>query len=846
MPRRNLIDFFADLSSTPGEFVVYDDGYRSWSYSYAEVTSAAQAFAGRLRSEGIVKGEAITIWAENRAEWIIALWGCLLEGVVLVPIDYRASADFLTRVSDIVNARVVLVGDAVEGEAIGNHRPIWHVSELRKGSDGLVPPKRETDLNPSAKADDTAEIIFTSGATAEPKGVVITHKNILANIVPIEREVAKYKKYAKPFLPIRFLNLLPLSHMFGQAMATFVPPMLPGVVVFTRSFAPEDIISQIRSRRISVLVSVPKMLEVLKEHVLRVAPEAAADPGTIHWVRKWWRYRRIHRMFGFKFWAMVVGAAPLDPELEAFWGRLGFLVVQGYGLTETAPIVTLNHPFHASRGAVGKPITGVEVRIAEDGEILVKGENVTSGYYNAPDETRASFKDGWFHTGDIGEVDEKGQLHIRGRKKEMIVTPEGLNVFPEDIERVLNELPGVDESAVVGAPLPGSTAERVQAVVVAKPGTDLDDLIRQANARLQDHQKIRAVVAWTAGELPRTEGTRKLKRRELKQWLTGNRDRSAALTTGRHSGATVASVIARFAPGRTIDSSTTIDELGLSSLERVELMMALEESMQVTIDESKFAAAQTISDLEELTRPLEGQTAAAAHVQQESIDFPSWNRSAAVRALRRASLPTWILPLARVFVTLEVRGLEHLERVAGPVIFAANHQSHFDTPVIFMALPPRWRYHVAPAMAKEFFKAHFYPEQFGRKAWFTNSLNYYLASMFFNAFPLPQRETGTRQTLRYIGDLFADGFSLLIFPEGKRTDAGEINRFLPGVGMIASRLDVPIVPVRLDGLHRVLHQTWKFPQRGPARVTFLPPMLLKEKDYAAIARDVEEAVRHAN
>jgi long-chain acyl-CoA synthetase len=195
---------------------------------------------------------------------------------------------------------------------------------------------------------------------------------------------------------------------------------------------------------------------------------------------------------------------------------------------------------------------------------------------------------------------------------------------------------------------------------------------------------------------------------------------------------------------------------------------------------------------------------------------------------------------------LEVRGLEHLEHLTGPVIFAANHQSHFDTPAILMALPARWRYRVGPAMAKEFFKAHFYPQQFGRKAWFTNSLNYYLASTFFNAFPLPQRETGTRQTLRYIGDLFAEGFSLLIFPEGKRTDKGEINRFLPGVAMIASRLDVRVVPVRLDGLDRVLHQSWKFPQRGPVRITFLPPMSLKGNDYAAIAREVEETIRNSN
>src|SRR5205823_1205254 len=271
-------------------------------------------------------------------------------------------------------------------------------------------------------------------------------------------------------------------------------------------------IRQIRARRISVLVCVPKILEVLKEHVLHVAPEAAVPaPEGMHWMRRWWWYRRIHRLFGLKFWAMVVGAAPLDPGVETFWGRLGFVVVQGYGLTETAPIVTLNHPLRAARGAVGKPIGGVDVKIADDGEILVRGENVTRGYFNAPEETRTAFRDGWFHTGDIGEFDAQGQLHIRGRKKEMIVTPEGLNVFPEDVERALNAQPGVRESAVVGAPVVGSAAERVQAVLVLEPEADADAIVRTANTQLQDHQKVRAAAVWPGDALPRTEGTRQLK-----------------------------------------------------------------------------------------------------------------------------------------------------------------------------------------------------------------------------------------------------------------------------------------------------------------------------------------------
>jgi long-chain acyl-CoA synthetase len=842
MARRTLIDFFGDVATTPGEFLTYDDGYRTWSYTYGEVAAAARACAARLAASGVGPGQAVAIWAENRPEWIVALWGCLLNASVLVPIDYRASGAFLSRVAAIVDARVVLAGDAVDTNAIEPGRPIWRLDDLRPST---ADPTTSSPAAPPARTfgpDDTAEIIFTSGATADPKGVIITHRNILANIVPIEKEVAKYRRYMRPFNPIRFLNLLPLSHMFGQAMATFVPPMLPGVVVFTRSYAPEDVVRQIHDRRVSVLVCVPKILEVLRDHIVRLHPEAAEEPADkVHWVRRWWRYRRIHRAFGLKFWAFVVGAAPLEPELEAFWGRLGFVVVQGYGLTETAPIVTLNHPLRAAKGAVGKPIAGVDIKIADDGEILVRGENVTRGYFNAPEETRAAFHDGWFHTGDIGELDAQGQLHIRGRKKEMIVTPEGLNVFPEDVERVLNALPGVKDSAVVGASPAGSTGERVHAILVVDPSADVDAIVREANQQLGDHQKIRGAAVWAGTELPRTEGTRKLKRRELRQWLGGQH--TAATPSSGAPARSLAAVVERFSPGRTVTPETTIDELGLSSLERVELMMAIEESFQITLDEAQFAAATTVGDLEALTMPIEAGAAAAHVTAAEPIEFPAWNRSWPARTLRRASLPTWILPLGRVFMHLDVRGLEHLEQVRGPVIFAANHQSHLDTPAILSALPPRWRYRVAPAMAKEFFKAHFFPSQFGVRARATNSANYYLAALFFNAFPLPQRESGTRQTLRYIGELVGDGYSVLIFPEGRRSSDGSVGRFLPGVAMIASRLDVPVVPVRLDGLDRILHHTWKFPVRGTARVAFGPPMRLDGHDYPALARELEDAVR---
>jgi long-chain acyl-CoA synthetase len=847
MPRDTLIDLFRDLDQHRGDFLVYDDGYRVRRHSYTDVQRAARAFATRLAAAGIAKGQAVVLWGENRPEWIVCYWGCVISGIVVVPIDYRASADFLGKVASIVEARLTISGDDVDASALdSSSMSHWRFGEVDWTSDGEMP-------DVAVERDDIAQIVFTSGATAEPKGVVIRHRNILANVVPVEREVLKYKKYARPFLPLRFLNLLPLSHLFGQSMATNIPPMVDGTVVFMRSFNPHDIVRIVRRWRISVIVCVPKLLEVLKEHALRVEPAAADAPAqSISVTKRWWKYRAVHRMFGLKFWAFVVGAAPLPAALEDFWKRLGFVVIQGYGLTETAPIVTLNHPFKTRSGSVGTPIAGVEIRIADDGEILVRGENVTSGYYAPPGSgsddvgrprtgsARVIDDEGWLHTGDIGERDAEGRVFIKGRKKEMIVTPEGLNVFPEDVERVLNAVDGVRESAVV--PRVEGGQERVHAVLVLADPRDgtapappsPESVIARANQSLLDQQRIRSFSVWTTGSLPRTEGTRKLKRQAIKEWVATGAPPAAAA----HDDDPVAALIARFAGGRTIDAGTSLADLGLSSLERVELMVALEDRLQTRVDEARFASARTIEDV----KALLAQAPEQARVP-EPVDFPSWNRRGWVRVVRRLSLATWILPLARVFAWIHVDGREHLRDIHGPVVFAANHQSHFDVPVILAALPGQLRKTVAPAMSKEFFRAHFFPEGQPWRQVFTKRLNYYLAAFFFNAFPLPQREAGARQTLRYIGEISADGFSILIFPEGVRTQTGEMTAFLGGIGMIGSRLELPVIPVRIEGVHEILHVKDKMARPGRVRVAFGAPMRLRGDDYAALARDVEDAVR---
>ena len=836
----HLVDFFDRYIRGPADAVVYDDGFRRWSYTYDQLRAAAGAWACRLADAGLQAGDRLLVWSDSRPQWVAAFWGCMLQGVAVVPVDASASPELVGRIVKAAAPRALLIGDGLQLESTPASACVWRVRDVHwveSRTTPAAPSPGDTRLEASrarVTPDTVAEIVFTSGTTGEPKGVVLTHGNVLANIAPIEREAIAYRRYLFPFRPIRFLSLLPLSHMFGQALAIFFPPLVNAATVFMTGYNPDQVVAEVRRHRITLVVTVPRVLELLRDRIASLAPRCATpDPGEHPLLVRLWRGRDAHRLFGWRFCGFVLGGAPLDPDLEDYWRRLGYAVIQGYGLTETAPIVAWNHPFKLQHGTVGRPLEGVEVRIAPDGEILVKGPTVTSGYLHAPEETRAAFEGGWFHTGDVGAFDDAGHLIIRGRKKDVIATTEGLKVFPEDVERVLDAMPGVRESAIVGRRADGE--EYVHAVLVLAPEADPAAIIRAANAKLEGYQRIRDFSTWPGGALPRSEPMRKLKRFEIRRWVEEGRPERAGGTPPPADA--IGRLLSRYVKNREVNPETTLDELGLTSLDRLELMMAMEEQGRVTLSETAMSEARTVSDLSRLA-----QQAAETGVIPDVVSFPSWNRWPAMRFLRDVSQRTWILPLAGIFLRLRVEGLEHLRVLAGPVIFAANHQSHFDTPVILKALPGRWRRAVAVSMAREFFDPHFFPEHHTIAERLTAGVLYYLAALFFNAFPLPRQEPGTRQTLQYIGALANDGMSILIFPEGHRTERGEIRPFQPGVGLLGSRLRLPVVPIRLEGVDRVLHQTWRWPRRGDVRVTFGAPLVLEGPDYAALARRVREAV----
>src|SRR5579863_10237035 len=435
-------------------------GYRMEWFSYGQVLELASSFARELESRKIGKGDCVMLWGENSAQWVAAFFGCVLRGAVVVPMDNGASTDFAARVFRQVDAKLQVTSRPhVDGAPPADH-PVLILEDLQQklASHSAIPAS-----DAALGRDDILQIVFTSGTTAEPRGVVITHGNVLANIAPLEREMRAYLKYERFVHPLRFLNLLPLSHVFGQFLGMFLPPLLGGTVIFQEELKPSEIVSTIKRDRVSVLVSVPRVLQSLKQKIER----DLEDDGRLedfrrrfraaegrHFLRRWWKFRSIHRQFGWKFWAFISGGAALDSDTEEFWGRLGYAAIQGYGLTETTSLISVNHPFKLGKRSIGKVLPGREIKLAEDGEILVRGGGVAAGYWGASKTDGAgdavTDNDGWYRTGDVGALDEAGNLYFKGRKKDVIVTPAGLNVYPEDLEAALRRQPEVKDCVVVG------------------------------------------------------------------------------------------------------------------------------------------------------------------------------------------------------------------------------------------------------------------------------------------------------------------------------------------------------------------------------------------------------------
>jgi len=496
-------------------------------------------------------------------------------------------------------------------------------------------------------------------------------------------------------------------------------------------------------------------------------------------------------MFGWKFFGFVTGGATLDTATEGFWRRLGFAVVQGYGMTETAALVSLNNPFSARHGSLGQVLTGREnVRIGDNGEILVRGGSVSSGYWG---EQKRTGDEEWLDTGDIGSLDESGRLYFKGRKKETIVTAAGLNIYPDDLETALNFQPGVTACAVVGVDL-GNGPEPVAALVL-RQGSDAASVVTYANQTLAPFQQVRRWIEWPDPDFPRTP-TQKIRKTEVTEVVLQKLNASEQNTVEGSS--VIRGIIAHvgnIVSNKVRPNVRLSEDLNLDSLSRIELLSAIEDRYHIDLDESSFTDLTTVGDLEQMIR---GENRVAG--SRDRFAYPLWQLRFPVSWIRVAFYYLITFPVTCVLCWVDRRGLENLNSVKCPVVFVSNHVTNVDPGLIMSALPGRFRRRLAIAMDGERLMGYRHPPAgtslFQRIRLF---LQYWLAVSLFNAFPLP-RLSGFRQSFAFAGEAIDRGYNILIFPEGELTKDGNLQVFRNGIGILAGGLETDVVPISINGL----------------------------------------------
>lgn len=787
--------------------VLIKPGFRTRIWTYDDLGAQVPRVARLLRDAGVDPGDRVLIWAVNRPEWAIAFLGLLWAEAIAVPVDVRTADEFATKVAAQTKPKLVLASMPTAVAASRLELPVLHV-------ESLIDRARSTRVRPLAKPtigpDTLAEVVFTSGTTGDPKGVMLSHRNIASNVVSLRSVV--------PLGPeTRLLSILPLSHMYGLNPGMLAPMLAGASVVYPTSLQPPVLARTFREQRVTMLLAVPQVVKLLTnaierrvdstgrrttfERLHRIAPHLPMPLRRL-------LFRPVLSRMGGSLRYLAVGAAAMNPNIARRWEHMGVRSLQGYGATETAPVIAFTRIERNRIGTVGEVIPGVEVRIGPDGEILVRGPNVFTGYWERPDATEAVMEDGWYRTGDHGSLDADGFLTLQGRKKDMIVMNDGTKVHPSDVERALIADPVVRDAAVIGLERAGGDVQ-VHAVLILREEADATEVVGRANASLGGHQQIRGHTIWPDDDFPRT-ATTKVKKDDVRRWVEAGIADAPPPSSASPTAIAAATGVERLlrqldgVPPEAVRADARLStDLGLDSLGRVELLSLIEEELGVSIDEGGLDPDETVAGLQALADA--GSTATS----DEGIY--AWPLNPVLGALRIALQQGILLPIASLLYRRRVRGLEHLDGMEGPVMFAANHHLHNDNALILISVPMhlRWKLSIAAALDGVF------------HAWWRG----FMATIIGNAFPLA-RTGPVRPSLERLGARLDRGYSILIYPEGQLTVGGPLQELKTGTGLVAVHGAIPVVPVRLNVARasRWDEGTGGRAWRGEVEVAFGPPL----------------------
>ena len=824
--------------------------------TYRELDLGASRIAAELRAQGIGRGARVAILSANGPDWSIAFFGIMKAGATAVCMDAVLTPEEIAFILDHSGASCIYASSAFipSIEALRRSLPALHsilpIEDAGKTGDATGPAAEISD-------EDTAILIYTSGTTGSRKGVLLSHRNIVSNVLASSRRVPSRRGTC-------YLSLLPLSHMFGITVGLIGPLLHGGIVVYSPSLKSYEITRTLQRTRAGVMAVVPLMLQLFKNAIREKTRQSGVYRqrlfallfGMSAFFRKLGLpagkllFGKIHRTFGGNLKYFICGGAPLDRDTEEFFQTLGLPVLTGYGLTETSPVVSVCSRALNKPGTVGKPLDCVNVRIAPDGEILIGGPCVMQGYYRNPETTAGVLRDGWFHTGDIGSLDSDGYLSIRGRAKNVIVTASGLKIFPEEIETCLALSPYIEEVCVVGRPCHGG--EQPYAVIIASrtrlQGLSDSEVFDRIRTEIQNHQQSvtpqKRVSAFELleTELPKT-ATRKVKRGEVLKMLAGKPDAPAADSGKQGSDPFSAKIRSLVAQVAKVDENAILAdknlsaELGIDSLMKVEVMALIDQRLGIRIPDEQAYRVETFRELVDMARTCYQSPDA---IGEESLAFVEQGdlselvRETILFRLTRRATHVFFKLAARFCFRMRVHHAENIPR-SGAFIVAANHSSLIDFPLIYSALPSSAvKNTVAPA-AKDFF--------------FEHTLRAFMVQCAFSAFPL-DRYGNFFEGLRACARLIKAGKSMVLFPEGTRSHEGSLMPFKPGIGMLAFELGVPIVPAYIQGSEAVLRKGTVFPRLHRVQIAFGEPIqpdayrsLKGSKQHYEIYRTMVEETR---
>jgi len=898
-----MANFCARIAASAARFpdrpaieLAHTDG-RTTPTNYSGLMKDAGRFAGWLQAAGLVTGDRAAILADNDASWIAAYLGAMWIGAVAVPLDTAYKPAQVRAILESSGARVLFTTpkylDTARAAAalMGSLAP--RLVLLGGSASDLAGPE-DIDRVGTAPAmveratGDAAVILYTSGTTADPKGVVLTHGNLDAERLAALSVVHTTERDG-------VLGVLPLFHALAQMANLLLPLSVGARVVFLETVSSSTLLAALETRGISIFACVPQFFYLIHQ---RVTTEVAKGGAVSRRVFRalistnvWLRDRlglnpgrlvfaKVHKALGPQMRVLVTGGSRFDPDIGRDLYGMGLTLLNGYGLTETSGAATIQRPADKFTTSVGQPLPGVEVRIGKpipgvgfsereekptpgigfpDGEILIRGPIVMREYFNRPDATAESLRDGWLHTGDLGRLDAQGRVYITGRLKEIIVLASGKNLYPEEIESHYKQCAFIKELCVLGLSRPGEpAAERLHAVIVPNDqallqrGTvNVRDLLRfeleTLSVQLPAHKRILSYDV-SIEALPRTT-TGKMKRSEIERRATERASRVSredqrpltdpdrAWLTHPGRGSALDAIAARLSR-KTVRPDANLElDLGLDSMERVELLTILEQRAGTRVAAHVRATIFTVRQLVEAVESGERESGRVADATAEGgLSDDAWDallkippdpalaaNLARPKTVRAAAIFVGLRLLrvaARVLVRFRVTGLEHLPD-RGPYLLCPNHQSYVDPGFLVSALPFGTMRQFYAVGAAEYFDKPF-------SSWLARALNIVSVDPDANLVNAMQAgATGLRL-----------GKVLVLFPEGERSIDGEIKPFRRGAAILSAQMHAPIVPVALDGLYDLWPRGRRFVWRGllpwratPVTLRFGPPIRVTRGSY---------------